>query len=72
MSAPIEIRDWLDEQDFYELCQQYRHSVEWQRGKGDLTVANAFEALKEFIRKKIEAEIKRAIDEMHDDQRSYS
>jgi hypothetical protein len=40
---------WLDEQLFYEYCQQYRHSVEWKRMESQLTTVEAFEALKDYI-----------------------
>lgn len=49
MSSSRMLLDWLDEQDFFEMCQQYRHSVEWRRGPGDKTTVEAFEALKAFI-----------------------
>lgn len=43
-------RDWLDDQDFYEMCQQYRHAQDAVARPGFLTAAEAFEALKEYIR----------------------
>lgn len=57
--------DWLDEQDFYEICQQYRHSNEFKRWSTQMTTVEAFEALKTFIRRKIKAEIKIATDAMY-------
>lgn len=44
---------WLDEQEFYELCQQYRHSQEWTAPP----TVETFEALKAYIRAKIEREL---------------
>lgn len=40
--------DWLDEQDFYELMQAYRHAQEWTQP----TVVEAFEAVKAYIRER--------------------
>lgn len=42
--------DWLDDQDFYEMCQQYRHARDIAAPPGFLSAAEAFEALKEYIR----------------------
>jgi hypothetical protein len=38
--------EWLESQDFYELCQQYRHSHEVSGHPGIPTVVEAFERLK--------------------------
>ena len=43
--------DWLDEQDFYELCQQYRHAPLFPID----IVLDAYEALKAHIRRQITA-----------------
>lgn len=41
--------EWLDEQDFYEVCQQYRHTpVDRPQD-----VIKAFEDLKAFIIEKV-------------------
>lgn len=46
--------DWLDKQEFYEVCQTYRHARDmWPNVEGAPTAAEAFEALKEYIRKKV-------------------
>ncbi|MCR4304945.1 MAG: hypothetical protein NUV63_12115 [Gallionella sp.] len=42
--------DWLDSQDFYELCQSYRHAQDvTPKAKGLPTAAGAFETLKDAI-----------------------
>lgn len=47
--------DWLDEQEFYEICQQYRHARDGvERHPGLLTAAEAFEVLKAYIRERME------------------
>lgn len=46
---PGPLRNWLESQDFYELCQMYRHSQEWRPVPGALTVTEAFERLKDEI-----------------------
>jgi hypothetical protein len=48
--------DWLDDKPFYELCQQYRHSHEFSTP----TVVEAYEALKDYIRERIEEELEDA------------
>ncbi len=47
-------KDWLDEQEFYEVCQTYRHASAVRANiHGFLTPAEAFEALKKYIRDQI-------------------
>lgn len=36
---------WLEDQEFYELMQTYRHAQEWTKP----TVVEAFEAVKAYI-----------------------
>lgn len=52
-TKPLEVKDWLDEQEFFDICQAYRHS---QDGQPDFmpTPAEAFEALKKYIRDQID------------------
>lgn len=47
LQAAAERPAWLDEQDFYEVCQAYRHSREIPLGLP--TPVQAFEALKDYI-----------------------
>jgi len=42
--------DYLDEQEFYEVCQRYRHAKDWKTEDGRGTASQAFEALKDYIR----------------------
>ena len=45
-----EFAEWLQSQEFYELCQQYRHARDIApSSKGLLTAAEAFENLKQEI-----------------------
>jgi len=45
---------WLDSQDFYEICQRYRHAQDAvPRGPGQPTAVEAFEDLKSAIRQQI-------------------
>ncbi len=47
--------DYLDEQDFYEVCQTYRHAQDvLPLAPGLLTAAEAFDALKEYIRQNLQ------------------
>lgn len=51
----IEIDDapehWLDGQEFYELCQQYRWAEDGMpRHAGLPTASQSFEAIKDYIR----------------------
>ena len=47
------LAEWLDSQDFYELCQQYRHAQDLlPRAPGLLTAAQAYEELKRQIRER--------------------
>jgi hypothetical protein len=49
------MREWLDTQEFYELCQQYRWAQDGvPRGPEALTAAEAFEVLKAEILKHAE------------------
>ena len=41
---------WLDSQDFYELCQTYRHAEQGGRVGRGLSASQAYENLKEGIR----------------------
>ena len=41
---------WLDSQEFYELCQTYRHAEKGGWFKGALSASQAYENLKEGIR----------------------
>lgn len=41
------MNDVLDSQDFYEVCQQYRHA---EHAFGSPTAPEAFEELKKWIR----------------------
>lgn len=50
---------WLEEQDFYEMCQRYRHSTEFT----DPTTVDAFEALKAHIRKQVQEQMSECCDE---------
>jgi hypothetical protein len=52
-------RDWLDAHEFYELCQQYRHSVEPD-------VVKAFEALKAYIRDQVDTQMRDCCDSARD------
>lgn len=43
-------REWLDSQDFYELCQQYRHAKDGSPpNPGSVSAVDAFDALKMAI-----------------------
>jgi len=42
--------DYLDEQDFYEMCQQYRHAKDVIAPPGLPNASEAYEALKLYIR----------------------
>lgn len=48
--------EWLDDQEFYEVCQRYRHAQD-MLGTGSIlpTAAEAFEQLKDYIRQQIAA-----------------
>lgn len=47
---------WLEEQEFYEVCQQYRHAPDLENPRDDRMVAvKAFEFLKDYIRAHIAA-----------------
>lgn len=49
------MREWLDSEEFYELCQQYRWAQDGiARGPGAMTAAEAFEFLKNEILKRTE------------------
>lgn len=43
------VRDWLESQDFYELCQNYRHAPDMMKREGQDNAAEAFERLKREI-----------------------
>lgn len=43
------INEWLDSQEFYELCQQYRHAVDGDFRPGRLSASEAYAALKDAI-----------------------
>ena len=48
--------NWLDEQDFYEICQVYRHARDpLPIAPGFLNAAEAFEQLKQYIRERMNA-----------------
>lgn len=51
-TKPLEVKDWLDEQEFYEYCQAYRHSG--LPSSPESTVVESFEALKKYIRDQID------------------
>lgn len=53
IGARANCMDWLDGQDFYELCQQYRHAQEWTQP----TVVEAFWSLKNYILTRLEKEL---------------
>ena len=49
-----EHKDWLDEQEFYEYCQNYRHASDLDpKMPGAPTATEAFEMLKKYIRDQI-------------------
>lgn len=51
MVVRVSLDDWLDSEEFYELCQQYRWAQDGvRRGPGALTAVEAFEQLKSHIR----------------------
>jgi len=43
---------WLDERDFYEIMQEYRHAPDLEGGLPN-QAAKAFEKVKQFIRRKV-------------------
>lgn len=56
-TKPLEVKDWLDEQEFFDLCQSYRHSQDAVADfPGMPTSAEAFETLKKYIRDQIEVQ----------------
>jgi hypothetical protein len=56
-TKPLEVKDWLDEQEFYDICQSYRHAKDVVADfPGMPTAAEAFEALKKYIRDQIEVQ----------------
>lgn len=45
--------DWLDDREFYEVCQQYRHAQDYICADPNFpSVVQAFEQLKDYIRAK--------------------
>lgn len=46
-------KDWLDEQEFFEVCQSYRHAEDISGALPGPTPSEAFEALKKYIRDQI-------------------
>lgn len=56
MDKHLEVKDWLDEQEFYEYCQNYRHSTDRPFMPGMQNTVEAFEALKKYIRDQIEVQ----------------
>lgn len=53
-TKPLEVRDWLDEQEFYDICQSYRYAKDVVADfPGMPTAAEAFEAMKKYIRDQI-------------------
>jgi hypothetical protein len=56
ISGKRDMSDWLDSEEFYELCQTYRH-VNQRTSVGEEKTAEAFEALKEYIRGKLKEEL---------------
>ena len=49
--SEIDYEDALDSEEFYEVCQRYRHAQDAiPLGPGFPTAAEAFEQLKEWIR----------------------
>lgn len=48
---PLEVKDWLDEQEFFDICQSYRHAQDAiSTFPGMPTASEAFEELKKYIR----------------------
>lgn len=52
VSKPRDQIDWLDDYEFYELMQNYRH-INQHRHVGEEKTVEAFEAVKAFIRQKL-------------------
>lgn len=53
-TKPLEVTDWLDEQEFFDICQSYRHAGDGSPiFPGMPTAAESFEALKKYIRDQI-------------------
>lgn len=50
LGSPSDEVDVLESRDFYEVCQQYRHSREVPIASGMLNTIESFEALKNWIR----------------------
>lgn len=56
-TKPLETKDWLDEQEFYEVCKSYWHAKDAVADfPGMPTAGEAFEALKKYVRERIELE----------------
>ena len=50
----MNMREWLNSREFYELCQTYRHVNQHVHG-GEQATVDAFEALKDAIMKQVES-----------------